>query len=303
MADLETIDFSAYPSIAYWKDVRGPLFEILATLTNRVDRDLRADLETRAQGFTTWLVTHIRGAQQIWEVIEELAARVKQRSMKLEAAVTIPPLARGIVESVFSIAFVAENPVERLPAFWKSTWREIAEQYQNLAADYGSDPAWTEWLGNLAAQRDSWRDLLASMGSPLTEAELADIKRVKFWPNPGSMSRQCTDPTRQQALLYFNVRFYGELSGASHLSGRGMLAQGGILLDTDEELNRKYFSDQVMIALTALFSLVTLLTIEVERTPALARRVQRLWQTSNLWTVALETYERCFKARLEALAR
>lgn len=302
MADLQSIEFTSYPVIAYWKDVRGPLFEVLATIENRIDRDLRPDLEARATGLTTWLLTHVRVARRTWELIEELASLAKQGSISLETAISIPPLARVIVESVFSTTYVLENPTERLPWFWKATWRDIVDQHQELAGDYGEDPAWADWLGAIAAQRDGWRDFLTQQGTPLTTVELADPTKVKRWPNPGRFAKLCDDAGRKATLTYFNVRFYGALSAASHLSGTGMLAQGGVLLDDDNGTNQKYFSDQVLTALTALFSLATLLTLDIERTPALARRVRSLWQTPNLWAVALETYERCFHTRLGALA-
>jgi hypothetical protein len=303
MADLKSIDFGSYPALPYWTEVRGPLFEILATIRNRIDRDLRAELEARANGICTWLLTHVRVVQETWELIEEVAALAKQGSLSLRKSVTIPPLARVPVDSVFSTTFVLENPGERLPWFWKSTWREIAEEHDELAAEYGNDPAWKAWLDHLAVQRDSWRDLLAKQSTPLTAIELADPTKVKYWPNPGKMPRLCTDPERARTLDYLNVRFYGNLSGASHLSGTGILAQGGILLDDDDiDFKKKYFSDQVLTALTAMFALVTTLVLDVERTPALARRVQGLWETKNLWAIATETYDRCFRSRLEHLA-
>ena len=47
--ELKPIDFASYPVLPYWTKVRGPLFEILATIKNRVDRDLRAELERDAR--------------------------------------------------------------------------------------------------------------------------------------------------------------------------------------------------------------------------------------------------------------
>jgi hypothetical protein len=139
--DLKPIDFSSYPVLPYWTKVRGPLFEILATIQNRVDRDLRSELEGRAKGTCTWLLTHVRVAQQTQELVEEITGLVKAKTLKLQVSVNLPPLVRTIFDSVCSIMFVFENPIERLPWFWKSTWREIVEDVNELTADYGGDPS------------------------------------------------------------------------------------------------------------------------------------------------------------------
>lgn len=303
LGEAQTIDFGSYPVLPYWTKVRGPLFEILATILNVVDRDLRPELEARAKGTTTWLLTHVRVAQETFEAVERLATQAKAQSVRLQAAVTVPPLARVIVDSLFSVTFVFENPAERLPWFWKSTWREIHNELEELTADHGTDPVWQPSLTLLATERDAWRDLLAAHGTPLTAAQLANPRGIDYWPNPGKMPSLSRDPVRKASLDYLRLKFYGGLSAASHLSGTGILAQGGAFLrDMPDDTHRKYFSDQVLYAMTGLFALVSEIAIEVIRDPALARRVLGLWQTENLWGTATETYDRCFKARLDPLA-
>jgi hypothetical protein len=58
----------------------------------------------------------------------------------------------------------------------------------------------------------------------------------------------------------------------------------------------------MLIGLTLMLALITQLTLDVDPTPVLARRVQKLWQTKNLWGIALETYDRCYRPQLEKVA-
>src|SRR5262245_41768469 len=115
-------EFEAYPTLKYWTKVRTPLFEIITTIATKVDRDLRDELRARSAGTPLWLLIHVRVARHTWEVVEALANGRKELALGLEIAVAIPPLARVICESLFSIAFVFEDVSQRLPWFWKSTW-------------------------------------------------------------------------------------------------------------------------------------------------------------------------------------
>lgn len=303
MDKLEPIDFVSYPVLPYWTKVREPLFDIIATIKNRTDRDLREELEARAKGARIWLLTHVRVAEQIHLLVEQVHGLVKEKAVKLEVSVTLPPLVRVLFDSVCSIMFVFENPTERLPWFWKSTWREIVEDIKELKADYGNDPLWTSWIARLENERDQWRTLLDTQGTPLSAAELADETQVRYWPNPGKMAEKTRDAERKKRLRYLSLKYYGDLSGASHLSGTGLLSQGGVFLKSStDDANRKYLSDQILKGVTGLFSLVSECAIDAIRDPALARRVVSLWKTENLWLSGLETYQRCFEERLTQLS-
>ncbi|MGE0869776.1 MAG: hypothetical protein AB7P03_14520 [Kofleriaceae bacterium] len=301
-ANLPHIEFSAYPRIPYWTHVRTPVFEIITTITNRVDRDMRREIEARAPGLRMYVRTHAQMARRTWEVIEALNDR-KTNPLDPAIAVVFPPLARVIAESLISTAFVFEDPSTRLTWFFKAAWRAVVDHHAERDAEYGQDPAWQPYLAALANERDEWVRQLADQGTPLTPEELADPEEVPYWPNPGSMKRQTTDRDRKAVIAYVQAKFYGFLSAASHLSGIGWLAQGGALLpEPTSDFANKYFSDRVMEALTLLLGLLSQLTLDVLPEPALARRVVGLWGAPNMPGNTLEAYTRCFKAPLEALA-
>ncbi len=56
----------------YWTEVREPLFEVIATIKHRVERDLRTELEARAKGTRIWLLTHVRVAERIHQLITHM---------------------------------------------------------------------------------------------------------------------------------------------------------------------------------------------------------------------------------------
>lgn len=296
-------EFESYPMLPYWTRVRTPLFEILKTLENRIDRDLRAELLARCGGTPIWLLTNIRVARVTWEVIEALARDRKDLALGLEIGASIPPLARVLCEAFFTIVFTFEDLSARLPWFWKATWRGMTERLADYQRSYGNDPTWTEWLADYEREVDAWRDTLVATGMALTPVELTDPSEIAYWPNPGGMKRASQDPERKGVIGYFQARYYGRLSAASHLSGTGLLAQNSAVDDDrNENIQRKYFSDQVLTGLTLLFGFVTQVCLDVVRDPHLAKRIVGLWQTPNLWPAATEAYDRCFKTGLEALA-
>lgn len=300
---LPPLDFAALPSLPYWTQVRTPLFEVMDTIANRIDRDLRTQLEARAAGMRMWLRTHLLVSRHIYQVIEAISVDRKQLALGLEISVALPPLARVILESLFAVTFVFESPTTRLPMFWKATWRQIAEQCIEYTRDYGTDPQWQSWIARLVNERNEWQRLLDQHGTPLTPQEISNHEAVMRWPTPGKMKSQTTDPDRKSLIAYFQAKYYGPFSAAAHLSGTGVLAQGGVLLrDRPDDERRKYFSDQFLMSLTVLFSLLSQLALDVVGDPALARRLVGLWTTPNMTGAMSEAYERGFKAPLEALA-
>jgi hypothetical protein len=202
-------EFDSYPKLPYWNQVRTPLFEIITTLRNRIDRDMGSELNARSAGTRVWLLTHIRVAEKTWQVVEALAHERKQLSLDLDISITIAPLVRVIGDSLFTVIFTFEDLGSRLPWFWKSTWREICEEHDELSAAYGGRPEWIDFLNGLAIERDKWRNELPMEGAPLSPAELANPRTIEYWPNPGSMRRRTRDPDRRAILTYLSERYYG----------------------------------------------------------------------------------------------
>ena len=297
MAELPT-----QPKPAYWTTVGIPLSEIVTTIINKVDRDKRSELLARSGGMCAFLLGNIRVAWRTYQVIQALAKEHDKIGLGLEVAVAIPPLARVILESMFSVMYVFEDPAGRLPDFWKKAWAAVAERHEQAVTDHGNDPRWADAIRFVAEQRAGWEQDLAAQGTPLTAEQLASPSTVR-WPNPGKMPRKCADPWRSDVLAYLDARYYGQLSIASHLSGTGILLQAGHLQTGASEHNqRRYISQQFAIAFTMMMSLVAVYAIDVIRERDFARRVVEFCTKDGLPDDAKEVYARCFKDKLEQLA-
>jgi hypothetical protein len=298
------VDFDAFPRVPYWMELREPVFDLLTFIVNKIERERRAELEARARGMRMFLLTHVRIARRTYEVIEALASDRKQIALSIEISVAIAPLSRQLLESLFSIAYVFDDASVRLPKFWHCTWAKIAEEHIQNSNDYGNDPLWTDWLKDLAEQRDGWQQDLAKWGTPVPAALLANpTARAYRWPNPGRMVSDLKDPWRAATLKYLNDRYYGPLSNMAHLSGTGVLAQGGTVMpDQPEAVKRKYFSDRFLGGFTMLMALISQFAVDVIPEPAFARRLVALWTNPRQLKATHEVYERCFKVKLEPLS-
>jgi hypothetical protein len=86
---------------------------------HRIDRDKRAELESRAVRLRMFLVGTIRVVRRIDDVIELIAIDRKSAQVSLEWAFAVPPLARVILDALFSTTFVLEDPGVRLTLYWQ----------------------------------------------------------------------------------------------------------------------------------------------------------------------------------------
>jgi hypothetical protein len=299
MSDIER--FSTLPVLKYWTTVREPLFDLLKAIENKIDRERRDEVEARARGMRIWLLTNLRVSREMFTAIESMTGDGEGTPVRKETSVAVPPLARVILESLFSLTFVFDSPSNRLPWFWKNTWREIKRERDEYD-EYTGDPDWDAWLAKLDSEAAEWQNLLAEHGTPLSLQQLGDYTTVEYWPTPGRMRAKCISQERKDLIAYFAARYYAPLSAAAHLSGTGLLAQGGIFLrDQPPDMLQKYFSDQVLKALTLLFALASQYILDVVPERALAEKMIALWETPNFPDAGLEVFKTHFETRLRAV--
>lgn len=291
-------------TLPYWTEIRPRIFDIATTIVNRVDRDLRAQLEARATGLRMWLRTHVLVARYTLETLETLALKREEMALPLDIAVVMPSLARGILESMLSVMYIFEDPETRLKTFWKSSWREMTEQIANYRTKDLTDANWQRWLTQLEQQRDLWLMQLDEFGAAPTSAEQANPRLIGYWPNPGKFAGLVQDAERKRVMEYFKIEHYRELSAAAHMSGTGLFMQGGILIDnTNDNDKRRYFSNNLIDTLTLIASLLSQCALDVIKEPALALRLLDAWKPLLVNGTAAEAYTTCFEKPLKTLAR
>ena len=218
------------------------------------------------------------------------ADKPKDLSRRVEYSLSVPPLNRTILDSLFNVVFMLEDLSSRCSWFCKSGWREEKERLNRYQAQYSGLPDWKKWLDMYVTQIEMGKKLFG-----ITPQEEATPSIIKFWPNPGKMPRYGISgadplPIAREFLAYMNDWFYRDLSAQSHLSlpGLTMRAAGLIKLarkDEDvEEALSKVKSDQVSTTLTLLLALVS--EIDSYFNFGLAERAIYLWTVINAYSLA-----------------
>jgi hypothetical protein len=144
---------------------------------------------------------------------------------RLEYALSVPPLCRTILDSVFTAIFLFEDFENRFRRYHQSGWRELYEKQQLMVETYGSDLKWAEWIAGHGAFVD---DLEHRAG--ITGEQKADLNKITYWPNPGRMHKQAKSEKTKNHLIYLNNWFYKNLSSASHLALPGLMERSAMLM-------------------------------------------------------------------------
>ncbi len=214
-----------------------------------------------------------------------------------EYALSVPPLARTLMDTLFNIVFLFENPSENIRWYWRSAWREYREDRDRYKERYGDDPRWSEWLETFEKTLEGFRE-------PWFVEAGTDAKDVRYWPHPGQMLR-CSELSedRRAFLQYLNDWFYKDLSRSSHLSGPGFILRSFTLFEYPE--NPKREENLVHLKGSSVFTVVTLflaILSEIEGAVrfGLAPRMEYLWGLLKAHSEeALDLYEKRYSKLLQ----
>jgi hypothetical protein len=280
-----------------FESIRNELETLPLAVANKIEREWPAKWASVTDG---WLVLagHVRVANNTLKSIRYLCADLPpDPARKLQFASSVPPMARTILDSLFTAVFLFENLPAQMELYTKSGWRELYEEHQRYQAAYGNDPDWATWLtevGRLVTEAETRYGVSA--------AEVANPSSIKWFPNPGKMAKhKAVSPPSATFLTYMNDWFYKSLSAASHLSLPGLLVRAGRLFevhlsDDDEEFLKKYKSDCVLTAIIVLVALLSELQIQLSFD--LAPRCKYLWGALSDFGAAKEVYDARYRALL-----
>jgi hypothetical protein len=200
-------------------------------------------------------------------------------SVRREFVVSVPPLARTVLDSLFTVVFLFEDLPSRIKWHLKSSWREITAETDRYRRAYGSDPTWSQWL----SQRKAFLDQM-KVDWKITTEEQANPAIIPWWPTPGQMKRHNdTSQTRTDYLSYLDDWFYKELSSDSHLSWPGLAKRSMHFFNKDREHRDqdldKFRSD--CFTVTVALALAVLSEIQVELGYDLKERLKYIWGILN----------------------
>jgi hypothetical protein len=278
---------------------REQLNEVVLTTINKIDREAPPRLQN-VPGAAVMFESLLRSAELTYRTIRYLVADVPpEPARKLEFALSVPPLTRTLLDTLFTIVFTFDDLPERVRWYYKSGWREAIRRHRRLEGRYGSDERWKRWLAESGEHLESTR---RNWG--ITEDEASGVVKIRWWPNPGKMAEFTgLSPERHDHLMFLNDWFYRELSAQSHLSAPGLIYRATPLLpmahDDPEERRRRLMrqkSDMFVLAATLLLACVS--EVECELRFGTGGRMRYVWgilmhihlQARDLYE---QRYDRC----------
>lgn len=272
----------------------GPQFDTLVmAMGNKIDREWPAR-HAKHRGSKALIHQLLRVAENTYHTVRYFAAdEPPNPSRKPQFALCISPLARTVLDSLFTTVFLFGDLPERTAWYYRAGWRELYEENVRLNGAYGADPDWTNWLKQHTAFVNKVR-----VDWGVTAAEEANPKLVPRWPIPPQMALQSSlDADRKAYLEYLTDWFYRALSQDAHLSWPGLARTGAALMprqEVSDEQWRKMKSDAVMTLVTLLLALVS--ELELELRYDLKERIKYVWGVTNpFWSVGNEVYTRFYQ--------
>lgn len=221
------------------------------------------------------------------------ANRYRDAWQKLEFVTATPPLTRSILDALFALVFLFDDVPAKSEMFIKGGWREMCEESERMARDYGSNSKWQGYLTDRTAKMEEMR-VLRNL-PPCGE----ETKKLPYWPYPGSMLRhnQLSDE-RKAYLQYLNDWYYKELSSADHLSFLGLIVRVTPLMrpeDDNVKLNvlRSHFLESTLSLVVAILS-----EIQIEAGFEHAERLKYVWGILNQLDNPRELYDLRYRDRL-----
>ncbi len=288
--------FENYPALPF-SAIREKLDNLLVAMANLIDRCWPVKYADRID-LKLFLLGTVKITENTYRSIRYLCAdKPEDVSRKLEFAVSVPPLARTILDSLFTVVYLFDDVDRRVEWFHKSGWREMFEEHERYKKAYGEDVAWAEYLDLQRTSVDYGRYEVG-----ITDEEAVNPKKIQWWPNPGKMTRDGGTPEdRTRYLNYLNDWFYKTLSADSHLSWPGFARRAAHFLNKDEDrrvnLLRKYKSDCVVTSITLVLALLS--EIECEFKFSRAERLKEVWNSlSEVFLEAKELFEFRYADRL-----
>jgi hypothetical protein len=286
-----------------YEPLRVPIEEIPSALVNRIARERGQALAGVHPALPEFLEVSLRISDVTWRTIKSLCAdKVLADEQRLQFAISVPPLARTLLDSLFTIIYLFDEPAGNTRRFLASGWRELLDIDARLRGRHGQDPEWDAWLGGLAGDISRLERHAA-----ITADERKKPKLVSWWPNPGKMGSTTSDvrakeATRASFLAYLNDWFYKHLSGDSHLSFTGLARRGGRLLDPENLERTKasltlYRSEVVFDSLTIFMALLSEISGQLKLDHE-AERLRLAWSYLSKWPSAHDLYEQRYRTWL-----
>jgi AraC-like DNA-binding protein len=289
--------FLSSTTTPYVASSRSEFENLLIATGSKLEREWPANLVAH-DGLAPTLRALIMVSANTYRTIVYICADTPESiERKLEYGLSATPLARTLLDALFAVVYLFDDPRARPEDFFRGGWREMFEENARYHAAYGHDPSWAAF----AVEHDrQLREVETLVG--ISAAERANPSSVAYWPTPALMKKRIAAADRKRFLDYMNDWFMREMSQDTHMSWPGLLrrfrpmtapAAGGVR----EELLKKWKSDAVGTSIALMLSLMS--EIEIELRYGLADRLKYVWGVMNqYYLISKEIYDFRYEGRL-----
>jgi hypothetical protein len=229
-----------------------PIQGIYRTIRDRLQKE-----EPDPQGFHSFLHTFLTTALETHKAVVRLIDQTESKQFSFQAMVLI----RTMVDSLFTVLALKEDPAKYSRAFDLAGYRATWERHQRETARYGNNPEWKDPL----EEQQKFLDFRASR-LQLSDHEKNNPQHFSRWPTPGTMLKPrggiqfpFSDQERK-FLTDVDTWHYGDLSSYGHVQWGGMALS---VYAADREVQWVPHMLESRVAIESLLFLLMLLS-EVE---------------------------------------
>lgn len=287
-----------------FKKLDEPLTKQLRKFANLIDREWPTSV---SQEGGTHIIFHsfVLAAETTYKTIIWICAELPDLEGKgrdPQFVLSVPPLARAILDQVFTVCFLSEDIKERSFWYFKAGWRELKERDDRERRRYSTDKRWEEVLRTNLELLDRLGEL-----AKVTKDEQATPSKIKTFPNPGRMHTKCVNGSLKDYLLFLNDWFYRELSQEAHLSATGLITRAfpQVLVHTGaipDQLLRERLEQVRSSTIVTTVTLMVALLSEIQgilKLPSISEDLSYLWTLLGAyWKDPEDLYKRRYQSLL-----
>lgn len=292
--DIPKLDFGVF---------REPFDNLLTATANKLEREWPADRSSHPESGTVLRLLVLVSDNTFRTMRYFCADKPPDPSRKLEYALTAPPLARTILDALFTVIFLFEDLSKRTDWYHKAGWRKMREEHDRIRASTGGGQEhWPEYIREHQAVVEDFRTEWN-----VSEEEASNPrKKIPYWPTPAQMVANAdTSADRREFMTFLEGWFYRHLSQDSHLTWPGLSRRGGHFLydrasqPVARDMLVKYKSDTLGTAAVLLLAIAS--EIEAELGFGLAERANYVWGILTPYMPdAREIYDKRYAERLRS---
>jgi len=279
--------------------IREPIESLAEATILGVERALPVALQA-VPGSLAVLLMLAKLVETTFSTIRYICAeKPEDPARRISFATSTPPLLRSMLDAIYTLIFIGEDPPTRFKWYYNAGWRELREEYDRHVQRYSGKTEWKAWLAGYGTH------LATLEGQWVTAHEAANPKAIRRWPTPSNMvSSGMLTADAQTFLDYMRDWFYREFSQDDHLSLPGLIRRGSNFLrpadDSRKESTwKKLRSDWVTYAVVLFLAFLTemVLLCNLDLRP----RCSYIWGILKEYSsMAAEVYEARYETKLMA---